>query len=127
MIYKFDLGHNPAKATNNICCMKDEDVVDFSTTTSWLKKFLSSRKNLNNQARLGGPKTVDFKAMRGCPHGIMVKAMDCGIIVSEFVIQSRYYIHFQINTLGKGMNPPYPPSYWLNNTTTVLLREWLWH
>ena len=35
----------------------------------------------------------------------MVKAMDFGIIVSEFEIQSRYYVHFQTNTLGKGMNP----------------------
>ena len=35
----------------------------------------------------------------------MVKAMDCGIIGSEFVLQSRYYVHFQANTLGKGMNP----------------------
>ena len=23
--------------------------------------------------------------------------------------------------------PPYPPSYGLNSTITVLLREWLWH
>ena len=58
------------------------------------------------------------------PRGVMVKAMDCGIVVSEFVLQSRYYIHFRANTLGKGMNPaPYPPSYGLNSTTTVLLRE----
>ena len=33
----------------------------------------------------------------------MVKAMDCGIVVSEFVLQSRYYVHFRANTLGKGM------------------------
>ena len=26
-------------------------------------------------------------------------------IVSEFVFQSRYYVHFRANTLGKGMNP----------------------
>ena len=44
------------------------------------------------------------KLMRGCPHGLMVKAMDCGIVVSEFVLQSRYYVHFRANTLGKGMN-----------------------
>ena len=36
----------------------------------------------------------------GCPRGVM----DCGIIVSEFVLQSRYYVHFRANTLGKGMN-----------------------
>ena len=34
----------------------------------------------------------------------MVKAMDCGIVVREFELQSRYYAHFQTNTLGKGMN-----------------------
>ena len=39
------------------------------------------------------------------PRGVMVKAMDCGIVVSEFVLQLRYYIHFQANTLWKGMNP----------------------
>ena len=31
----------------------------------------------------------------GGPRGVMVKAMDCGIVVSEFVLQSRYYVHFQ--------------------------------
>ena len=45
-----------------------------------------------------------------CPCGVMVKAMDCGIIVSEFVLQSRYYVHFQANTLGKGMNPLILPA-----------------
>ena len=39
-----------------------------------------------------------------CPRGVMVKAMDCGIVVRKFVLQSRYYVHFQANTLGKGMN-----------------------
>ena len=66
-------------------------------------------------------------ALWGCPCGVMVKAMDCGIIVREFVLQSRYYVHFRANTLGKGMNPLIPPSYGLNSTTTVLLGEYLWH
>ena len=35
----------------------------------------------------------------------MVKAMNYGIVVREFVLQSRYYVHFRANTLGKGMNP----------------------
>ena len=41
---------------------------------------------------------------RGCPRGVMVKAMDFGIVVYEFEIQLCYYIHFRTNTLGKGMN-----------------------
>ena len=37
----------------------------------------------------------------GCPRGVIVKAMDCGIVVSEFVLQSRYYVNFWTNTLGE--------------------------
>ena len=37
-----------------------------------------------------------------CPRGVMVKAMECGIIESEFELQSCYYVHFRTNTLGKG-------------------------
>ena len=47
---------------------------------------------------------------RGCPRGVMVKAVNCGIVVREFVHQSHYYVHFRANTLGKGMNPLILPS-----------------
>ena len=47
---------------------------------------------------------------RGCPCGVIVKAMDCGIVVYEFVLQSPYYVHFRANTLGKGMNPLILPA-----------------
>ena len=40
----------------------------------------------------------------------MVKAMDFGIAVCEFKLLSRYYVHFQANTLGKGMNPLILPA-----------------
>ena len=49
----------------------------------------------------------------------MVKTMDCGIVVSEFVLYSRYYVHFQANTF----EPPYPPNYGLNCTTIVFQGE----
>ena len=39
-----------------------------------------------------------------------VKVMDCGIVVNEFILQLRYYIHFQANTFGKGMNPLILPA-----------------
>ena len=58
-----------------------------------------------------------------CPRGVMVKAMDCGIIVREFVLQSLYYVHFRGNILGERYEPPYPPSYGLNSTSTVLRGE----
>ena len=39
-----------------------------------------------------------------CPRGVMAKAMDNRIVMSEFKRQSRNYIHFQSSTVGKGMN-----------------------
>ena len=39
-----------------------------------------------------------------CPCGVIVKAMDYGIVVSEFELQSHYYVRFRTNTLGKRMN-----------------------
>ena len=48
---------------------------------------------------------LKLNGVSGCPRGVMVKAMDC-----EFVFQSRYYVHFRANTLGKGMNPIILPA-----------------
>ena len=42
------------------------------------------------------------------PYGVMVYVLDCVIVVREFKLQLCYYIHFQTNTLGKGMNPLIP-------------------
>ena len=64
-----------------------------------------------------------FTNNMGGPRGVMVKVMDCGIVVSEFVLQSRYYVHFRANTLWERYEAPYPPSYGLNSTTTILLGE----
>ena len=53
---------------------------------------------------------VSSSLQGGCPRGVMIKAMDCGILVSEFVFQSRYYVHFRANTLGKVMNTVILPA-----------------
>ena len=44
-----------------------------------------------------------FRRRGSC--GVMVKVLDGGIVVSEFVLQLHYYVHFRTNTLGKGINP----------------------
>ena len=72
-----------------------------------------STKNLELKQRI----------LRGCPRGVMVKAMDCKIVVCEFVLQSRYYVSFRANTLEKGMNPFILPAYGLNSITIFLLGE----
>ena len=88
---------------------------------------ISSRHNQDrNEIKFANRKMYPSKK-GGVLVVVMVKAMDCGIVVREFVLQSRYYVHFRANILGKGIEPPYPPSYGLNSTSTVLLGEWLWH
>ena len=46
----------------------------------------------------------------GCPRGVMFKVREFGTIICEFENQSRYYVHFQTNTLGKGVNPLILPA-----------------
>ena len=50
------------------------------------------------------------KDSRRCRRGVMVKAMACGIVVREFALQSRYYVHFRADTLGKDMKPLILPA-----------------
>ena len=58
----------------------------------------------------------------GSPHGIKAKVLHCALEVTEFKLQSCYYVHFQTNTLGKGMNLFILSSYGLNSITVVLLQ-----
>ena len=43
-------------------------------------------------------------ARKGDPRSVMVKVMDCRIVISDFEFQSFYYVHFGTKTLGKGLN-----------------------
>ena len=52
----------------------------------------------------------DGRKRERCRLGVMFIAMDCGIVVSEFVLQSRYNVYFRANTQGKGMNPLILPA-----------------
>ena len=59
--------------------------------------------------------------MERSPHGIVTNMLDWDIIVNKFELQSQYYIHFQIITLGKGMNSLILPSSGLSSITTFPL------
>ena len=41
---------------------------------------------------------------RESSRGVVANALNSNIGVSEFELQSRYYVHLRTNTLGKGMN-----------------------
>ena len=46
---------------------------------------------------------------RGSRCGVIAKELDCGLEVSEFERQSRYYVYFRTNTLEKSINHLIPP------------------
>ena len=53
----------------------------------------------------------------------MANMMNYDIFISKFKIQSRYYVHFRTNTLGKGMNsfiPHLSVNYYHNYTFTQI-------
>ena len=69
------------------------------TQMIWLDFIDSSLNNFSNLLR------IEFKHSTnkvGSSHGVMVKVMDCSHKVSEFKLQSSYYIHFQ-----KSIEPPH--------------------
>ena len=43
--------------------------------------------------------------LQACPRGVVGKVMDCRLVINDFELQSRYYVHFHTNTVGKGMKP----------------------
>ena len=87
--------------------------------TTWFSLFSWSHCMINSSWNI-----VHFyhfyTFIEGIPRGVMVKAMD---IVSEFELQSRYYIHFRTNILEKRMNPHYYPNNELNSITAILLED----
>ena len=47
----------------------------------------------------------------GCLRGAVVKGTDCGIVISEFELHSRYFVYFRTNTHGmESYEAPYPSS-----------------
>ena len=60
IFYEFELDHNATEAIKNTCHAKDECAVDHSTVTRWFKKFYLSSKDLDDQAKSGKPKTMNF-------------------------------------------------------------------
>ena len=62
---------------------------------------------------------------RGCPRGVMFKAIDCGIVVSSYSSCAITFTFGQI-PLWKVWTP-LSSQLRVNSTSTVFLGEWLWH
>ena len=60
---KFKLNHNMAEKNPKIICGKIESSVFYSKVTGWFKKFHSSHKNIDDQARSDWRKSVNSEAL----------------------------------------------------------------
>ena len=56
-----------------------------------------------------------------CTRGVMVKALDCGIVVSTSEQHSHYNVYFQTYTFGKDMNPLILQAVWKIQGGTINL------
>ena len=109
--------HGKFAANSPECVLQVTSVLftdDTVTSVSRLPERIRNTRNYYGLCKEYGCNLQDIRVnwpriyhdlLIGCPRGVMVKAMNCGIVVREFVLQSRYYVHFRANTLGKGMNP----------------------
>ena len=57
----------------------------------------------------------------------MVKMLDSDIEILGFELLSGNYVHFRTDTLRKDIDSLIPSSCWGDRSTTIFLREWLWH
>ena len=58
-----------------------------------------------------------------CPRGVMVKAIDCRIVRKRVRTPVALLRSLSDKYPWERYEPPYPPSYGLNSTTTILLGE----
>ena len=77
----------------------------YTTSSQWSASIfnLTSSVQVDNSDWTFG--TNKLYVSIGHPRSVMVKVLDSGIVVSKFELQSRYCVHFQTNTQGKGMDP----------------------
>ena len=101
---------------SSVCVCVCEDgcrtVWQLSINSYILKNFYLPFDSCHTQIRSYMHKHIDTitpTENRGCSRGVKIKTMDCRIVVNVVVLQSRYYVHFWANTLGKGMDHPILP------------------
>ena len=48
---------------------------------------------------------------RGCPRGVIAKALDYEIVVREFEFQPHYYVHVRTNIFRERYETPCPSGF----------------
>ena len=66
------------------------------------------------------------------PRPLYVNYLYSTLLLEGIIVYSELHTVALLRSLSgkypwERYEPPYPPSYGLNSTTTVLLEEWLWY
>ena len=113
-----DKNKQPVPSKENLC-----------KTWRWAFEIKEDLKNKPGNLEIwGNIKTIlptivlrlNFSEDHQLPCGVVANVPDCDIVINEFELKSRNYIHFRINAFGKRYKPPYSPSYGFDSTTPVL-------
>ena len=79
-------------------------LVVFVDITQWLKHRSEIQKESYSVINVRLIVLIDTSGGSLC--GVMANMLHSCFKVSKFELQSGYSVHFQINTLGKGIEPP---------------------
>ena len=85
-------------------------VSSYPSQSMSINSYLSSYLSIYLSMPVPSHLSTNPNLFRGNPRDVVANVPDWDIIVSEFELQSSYYVHFWINTLGKDMNPLIPLS-----------------
>ena len=79
------------------------------------KLLRSNNTNKHKYERtLNAPWTRLPNLFSGSPRGVMAKVLDCGLEVSEFELESIYFVYFRIKTLAEFIELNNSPSSYGN-------------
>ena len=98
MLYEFELDNKAPEAIKNICTVINEGTIDQSTVNGWFKKFCPTCKNLDDQARLVNPKTIDIKTIL---QAIETNPGNCSQRVSSEFGNSHFRGVYHLSDIGK--------------------------
>ena len=118
-------------ANSLVCIMLITRVFFFSMIIAWFKYWLEPTPSDDLWTH-----TVSLLPMKiqtwilwnflGCLRGVVVKVLNCDIVITEFELQLRYYVHFRTKNIWKRHELSYFLIYALKSTTLRLLQGWPW-
>ena len=75
--------------------------------------FCETRQNQSGKLQIFDELLESNSSWRRCRYSLMVKALACRFVVSQFDLQPRYYVHFRTNILRGKVWTPLSSQLWV--------------